>query len=137
MTTPLDDRRENDDSMIVLLQKMSTELHMHVRDEEERFASALKDALPGLIEPRRWHIDKTIPLVLIVAFITQTLVGVWWVSTFAAKTETKIEAMEMRQIGFSQLPERMARQEVQLTSILDTLKDVKNDLRSLNKGVSK
>jgi len=36
--------------------------------------------------PEAWHLDKKVPLALIVAIVGQTLAAVWWAAGMAART---------------------------------------------------
>lgn len=88
-------------------------------------------------ETKSWHIDKTIPLAIVGAIVAQTLVGTWWISSFVAQTANKIENIETKQKALDLLPERMAKQEAQLDAISTMLKDVKENVRDINKSVVK
>ena len=43
--------------------------------------------------PDRWHVGKEIPLIVIIAAITQTLGGAWWLSTLSGKVDSTLVAM--------------------------------------------
>lgn len=94
---------------------------MNEHDEEQR---------------RQWHIDRTIPLAIVVTIIAQTLIGTWWMSSFAALTTNRLENIEARQKITDAIPERMARQESQIDAAVVMLKDIKNDVRDLSKSKS-
>lgn len=81
--------------------------------------------------PRKWHIDHSIPIALICAFVAQTLIGTWWISSFASTTSQRLETIESRQKAMDVLPERLARQEAQLDAVLSAVKSVKEDMRDL------
>ncbi|MBK5203842.1 MAG: hypothetical protein JJD98_00085 [Polaromonas sp.] len=83
------------------------------------------------VPAQRWQIDKSIPLALIMAFVFQTLAGTWWMSTFSERTTNKIESLEKRQLLLDTLPERIARQEAQLSAVADGVQGLRNDVRDL------
>lgn len=80
---------------------------------------------------RRWQLDRSIPLALILVFVFQTLAGTWWMSSFSERTNGKIEVLEKRQVLLDALPERMARQEAQLDAVLVATKGLRDDVRDL------
>lgn len=84
--------------------------------------------------PRRWQLDRTVPLALVLAIVGQTLVGTWWMSTFSERTTNKLDNLEKRQLVLDSLPERMAKQEAQLESVLTAMKGVRDDVRDLANG---
>lgn len=43
-----------------------------------------------------WHLDKRLNLGLIVALVMHAGSSLWWVSTFATRTETRLESAERR-----------------------------------------
>lgn len=45
---------------------------------------------------RSWHLDKRLPVALIVALLAQAASSLWWASGFSARTETRLEAAERR-----------------------------------------
>lgn len=38
-------------------------------------------------EREHWHVGKEIPLALIVAIVTQTATGIWWLSSVSSKLD--------------------------------------------------
>ena len=89
-------------------------------------------------EKRRWHIDNSVPLALLIAIACQTLAGTWWMSSFQAQTVNKLENLESRQKAVDQLPERMAKQEAQLEAVSAMLKEIRSDMRDFtNRGPRK
>ncbi|MFA7278962.1 MAG: hypothetical protein WC100_02600 [Sterolibacterium sp.] len=85
------------------------------------------------LEQRKWHLDRSIPFALVVAIIGQTLVGTWWISSFESRTVNRLENLETRQKVMDQIPEKLARQESQIETVLVMLKDLKVDFRELNR----
>lgn len=84
-------------------------------------------------EQRRWHLDRSIPFALVVAIIAQTFVGTWWISSFESRTVNRLENLEARQKMLDQIPEKLAKQESQIENVVVMLKDLKTDLREINR----
>lgn len=81
--------------------------------------------------PRRWQLDRTIPLALVMVLVGQTLASIWWMSTFSERTTGKLENLEKRQLVLDSMPERMAKQEAQLEAVLGAMKGIRDDVREL------
>jgi hypothetical protein len=43
-----------------------------------------------------WHLDRRLPVALIVALLAQASSTLWWASGFSARTDTRLEAAEKR-----------------------------------------
>lgn len=80
---------------------------------------------------RRWQLDKSIPLALIVMFAIQTVSGAWWMSGFAERTAGKIEVLEKQQALLVAIPEKMGKQEAQISAVLDGMKGLRDDVRDI------
>jgi len=63
--------------------------------------------------------------------VMQMFAIVWWVGTYTAKADQRLTVLENQQGVLKGLPERLARQEQQLTTTNDTLKDIRYELREL------
>lgn len=92
--------------------------------------------------PSKWRIDHSVPLALVLTFVSaiavQTVVGTWWMSSFQTQTVAKLENLDSRQKLVDALPERMARQEAQITALTGLVKDIKDDFREFsNRGTRK
>lgn len=60
---------------------------------------------------REWHLDKRVPITLIVAILIQSAAAIWWVSTYSTKTDQRLKHVEeqLRMVSGSQ--SRIARLE--------------------------
>lgn len=62
--------------------------------------------------------------------VMQMFAMVWWVATYTAKADERLKVLEGQQIVLKDLPERLARQEQQLMTTNETLKDIRDDIRN-------
>ncbi len=72
-----------------------------------------------------WHLDKRVPITLVVAIIVQTLSIVW----FIAALNTRVDTIESWQRDKNTISERIVSAEVQLVNLKDTLSEIKDLLR--------
>lgn len=64
-----------------------------------------------------WHLDKKVPLALIAALIAQTAAFSMWVGSI----NSRVEALESRQVALEDLRDRMIRVEVLLETLNERL----------------
>jgi len=57
---------------------------------------------------------------------------VWWIASYTAKADERLKVLEEQQTVLSLLPERLARQEQQMSVTNQTLRDIRDDLRAYN-----
>lgn len=79
-------------------------------------ASSAEEEFPAPAPPL-WHMDRKIPLAILLALLVQTCSIVWW----AAKTDSRVEALESQSAAIALLPERMARVEEKLIALKDAV----------------
>ena len=77
----------------------------------------------------KWVLDKHIPVTILIVFISQAAVSLWWVATFTTKTDLRIEALEKQTVALNQLPQRMAAMEAQQIATNQILRDIRDDQR--------
>ena len=78
----------------------------------------------------RWHLDKRIPLALIVTIAMQTLAATWW----AASVDARLAAVEEAAATSRNVGERITRLEVQQQELRQDLRDLIQVLRQNNGG---
>jgi hypothetical protein len=77
-------------------------------------------------QDREWHLDKKVPLALILTLALQSGAFIWW----AAKADNRLDNLERdRPVSTSQV-ERIVRLEAKMDSVVDTVNEVKLILRS-------
>jgi hypothetical protein len=77
-------------------------------------------------QDRQWHLDKRVPIALIITMILQTMAVVWW----AAKADNRLDNLEKAGSLGSTQAERIVRLETKMDSVADAVNDLKVILRS-------
>jgi hypothetical protein len=72
-----------------------------------------------------WHLDKKVPLALIMTMFIQTAGIMWW----AATTTERLSAVERRIEMSAPQGDRLTRVEVRLDNIVEGLGEIKNLIR--------
>ncbi len=72
-----------------------------------------------------WHLDKKVPLALIVTILVQTGGIVWW----GATTSERLNAVEKRVEMTAPQGDRLTRVEVKVDNALDGISEIKSILR--------
>jgi hypothetical protein len=62
-----------------------------------------------------WHLDKKVPLALIFALVMQTAAFAMWVGSI----NSRVDALENRQVALEDLRDRMIRVEVLLEALVE------------------
>lgn len=73
----------------------------------------------------QWHLDKKVPIALILAIIMQTSGMVWW----AASAAERLNALERKAEAVAPQAERLARVETKLEAVQDGIAEIKSILR--------
>lgn len=72
-----------------------------------------------------WHLDKRVPIALIVSILMQTGGIVWW----GATASERLNALERKADAAATQPERLARVETKLEAVQDGILEIKSILR--------
>jgi hypothetical protein len=78
----------------------------------------------------QWHLDKRVPLALIVTLALQSGAFIWW----AAKADNRLEYLERTVNASAPQIERVIRLEAKMDSVAEALNDVKVILRARSDG---
>jgi hypothetical protein len=78
----------------------------------------------------QWHLDKKVPLALIVTLLLQSGAFIWW----AAKADNRLEYLERTVNASAPQIERVIRLEAKMDSVAEALNDVKVILRARSDG---
>jgi len=70
---------------------------------------------------REWHLDKKVPLALIVTLSLQTVAIVWW----AASISARVDVLEQRVVAAAPQAERIIRLEAKLDNVVDKIAEIK------------
>jgi hypothetical protein len=76
-------------------------------------------------QDREWHLDKKVPLALIVTLLLQSGAFIWW----AAKADNRIDNLERTSALSAPVIERVVRLETKVDAIGDSINDMKVMLR--------
>lgn len=74
----------------------------------------------------RWHLDKKVPIALLLAIMAQTGTGFWW----AATTSERINNLEKRAESVAPQADRLTRVEVKLDVVQENLGEIKRLLQT-------
>lgn len=72
----------------------------------------------------RWHLDKRVPIALIVTLIVQTGGAVWWASSIASR----VTNLEERVVTASDQPGRIIRLETQIENMTALMRRIEDKL---------
>lgn len=78
-----------------------------------------------MTEDTSWHLDRKVPISLIVAILMQTGGFFWW----AATTSEKVSVLKERLDAIAPQSDRLTRVEVNIESIKESVLDIKQALR--------
>lgn len=76
-------------------------------------------------EDNKWHLDKKVPIALILAIVGQTAMGVWWASNIS----TRVDNLEKANGASVILTEKVIRLEEQVKNTNRLLSEIKDELR--------
>jgi TolA-binding protein len=86
-----------------------------------------------------WHLDRKVPLALIVTIILQTGLGIWWASGLTSRVDRAMQVNEdqdrrLRDVeGVAQAQQVVAASiTAQISAMRDTLEMVRQDQREMN-----
>ena len=77
-----------------------------------------------MTEDGRWHLDKKVPIALIVAILIQTGTGVWWLSSI----NSRVVSLEARTAASSDQPGRIIRVETQIENMNTLMRRIEEKL---------
>ena len=76
-------------------------------------------------EEKAWHLDKLVPIALIITIVVQTIGIGWWAATITARLDT----LEKRVDSAAPQADRLTRVEVKLETAVEGIADIKMLLR--------
>lgn len=83
----------------------------------------------GAKEP--WHLDKRVPIVLILTLAAQSCAVIW----YASKLDSRVAYLEEQVAARSMVNERLARMEERFEAIKDDVSDVKQSQMNIERMV--
>lgn len=73
----------------------------------------------------KWHVDKRIPLALILTIVVQTGAGIWWISSLSER----VNSLERDTLKTAPQAERIVRLETRMETIVEGISEIKRILR--------
>jgi hypothetical protein len=73
----------------------------------------------------RWHLDKRVPLALIIAITAQTAAGIW----FMSKLDSRVASLEETRQANAPQSDRLTRVEVRLEGVQYGIEEIKRLIR--------
>lgn len=89
--------------------------------ESEKTIEPVKETLPPMIEDSHWHIDKKVPVALLLGLGVQALGAFWW----AASTSARVDQLERQVAAAAPQAERLIRVEEKLGGVQASLAEIK------------
>jgi len=77
-------------------------------------------------DDRSWHLDKRVPISLIMAILLQTGVFVWW----GAQTSEKVSVLKERLDAIAPNSDRLTRVEVKVDTVQQSINRIEGFIRS-------
>lgn len=74
---------------------------------------------------KRWHLDKRIPIALIITLALQTAAGIWWASSLSERVNT----LERDSAKSAPNVERIVRLETRIEAVVEGIGEIKRLLR--------
>lgn len=76
-------------------------------------------------DDKHWHLDKKVPLALILTIVIQTVGIVWW----AATTSERVTTLERRVDATAPQGDRLTRVEVKIEAVQEGISEIKRMIR--------
>ena len=80
-----------------------------------------------LVVEEQWHLDKKIPIAIIVAIFIQTGAWIWWASAL----NERVNVLEKIAAGSPAQDSRLTRVEVRVESMQNDVSEIKADVKGL------
>lgn len=77
-------------------------------------------------DDRQWHLDKRVPLALIITIVVQTIGVSWW----AATTSIRLEMVERKMDAAAPQAERLIRLDEKVGVIQQSVNEIRTELKA-------
>lgn len=77
-----------------------------------------------------WHLSKSVPIALILAFAMQSATAVWWASDMSAR----VEEVEQKVSDYGKTKEAVARLTALQESILVEVRETRNEMQKMHES---
>jgi uncharacterized coiled-coil protein SlyX len=85
--------------------------------------------------PNSWHLDKRIPIALILAVLAQTSAGVWWAATIEHRVQTAETRMTRLEVNEAKTAESAGRFDRTLATIVQSQDDMRRSLERIERRI--
>lgn len=80
-------------------------------------------------QDRAWHIDKRVPVALILMILMQTFGAAWWASSTDTRVSTLERRMDATTLTMAPQADRLTRVEVKLETVQSGINEIKQLIR--------
>lgn len=80
----------------------------------------------------RWHIDKGVPLALLLAIAAHAGVALWWAASYSAVTDARLDTLENVVAARQDQGNRLVRVETQIENLQDTVNETRAAVQQMN-----
>lgn len=88
-------------------------------------------SLPPSPGGSQWHLDRRVPVALLVAILVQTSGAFWWAASISERVGQLERDIRIVQLAVPSQSEKVVKVETQVDLILRTLSDVQSDVKSI------
>jgi uncharacterized coiled-coil protein SlyX len=85
--------------------------------------------------PNSWHLDKRIPIALILAVLAQTSAGVWWAATIEHRVQSAEIRMTRLEVNEAKANEASGRFDRTLAAIAQSQDDMRRSLERIERRI--
>jgi len=87
-------------------------------------------------DEKHWHLDKRIPLAMLLAFGVYTATMIWWAATLQAQVTVNANETTKNAFRVTQLETQMSAQNTSLSVLLSQMQTVTNEMARLREEIS-
>lgn len=102
-------------------------MHAAANTKESMGENPVTDTVKG---GNGWHLDKRVPIALILVILAQTAGGAWWAATTSARVDANAKAVMKVDDDTANIPERLSRMETRQEYILQTIERIDRKLEN-------
>ena len=89
------------------------------------------------MEGQSWHLDKRVPITLILALLAQTAGMVWWAATLSSRVDTNARDIRSAQTEMQIIRAAAQTQAVQLGRIEEQISGLRGDISRLTTAIER
>lgn len=115
--------------------RLTEETRVHIRNMSPGDLALMKNLAEAAAEKtvqkddRRWHLDKRVPVALIVTILVQSGAAIWWAAGQSERVNALERADAARAIAAPVAADRLTRVEVKVDNALEGIAEIKRLIR--------